>query len=125
MKLPPYRAIVRADDKWSQRELFDKFIADPAYAASLGNPAGVPISTEMVPRPVNVRQFDVINFRRQVRNCVEAARLSAGRRPDGRRSGSYKYVQRHDHAKKRIRDATGAFLQTKVKEESGVASITN
>ena len=70
----------------------------------------VPVDTLKVPLMVSKRQFDVINFRRQVRCTIERSRAITGRPVNGRRSGSFRYVQKHLHARSRVRGTDGTFV---------------
>ncbi len=61
---------------------------------------------------VNTRQFDIIQLRRSVRHTIEFARMQAGKPVDGRRITTFKYVNKHRHAKSRSRNEAGLFDQS-------------
>ena len=102
-----------------------EFLSRRAHHGSALAGVSVEIDAEKVPRLVNAKQFDAINYRRRVRTCIESARLEAGRPADGRRTGGYKYLGRHIHAQNRVRDERGTFVTTHEKEELTVSSICN
>lgn len=113
MKIQPYRKIVKADGRITQKDLFGEFISRVRSPVDI--PAGVgsdsPISDELVPRLVNPRQFEAICMRRRVRSCIEKARIDVGIPADGSRTGGYKYLKRHVVASNRARDHNGLFTK--------------
>ena len=108
-----YREIVKDDGRVSQRELLVTIMQDRAMKEENKSECLVPIDSKKVARLVNPKQYEAINFRRHVRYEIECARVSAGRPIDGRRTGKYKYLQKHIHARSRARDSSGAFVPTK------------
>lgn len=124
MKLLPYRKLVKADGKVTQKDLFRQFILTKQDANDdASKESGVQISENLVPRLVNPRQYNAINLRRRVRSCIEKARIDAGLPIDGSRpAGGFKYLQRHIIASQRARAPSGTFL--KVSSEA-VPSISN
>jgi hypothetical protein len=125
MKVLPFRAIVPDDGKTSQKQLFDGFISLVEMTTNSGSVPAVPIAGDLVPRLVNPKQFDVIQFRRQVQFCMEERRVSCGMRPDGVRIGEYKCVQRHIIAKRRPRNPSGTFQTGAAESKNELASICN
>ena len=121
-----FRKIVKDDGRISQRDLLIEFMRSREFKEEDKPTSNVPIDSQKVPHLVSSKQFVAITFRRQVRHEIECARLLAGRPIDGRRTGKYKYFQKHIHARRRVRDSNGLFVQTRLKDDDlGVASLCN
>lgn len=127
MKVKPFRKIVPNDGTISQGRLFEIHTESSLSITSRSTTDGIPLAPEKVPRLVNPKQFDAINYRRRVKMCIEMARLRSGRPVDGRRAADFKYLGRHVHALRRARNPEGTFVQErdKVTELNGFLSLGN
>jgi len=125
MKIPILRPIVKFDGKLTQRDIFMRHILrdDPNENETTSHVSGIPINHNQVPLLVSQKQFDVINFRRQIRVKIEESRLLQGRPLNGRRLGTFKYIQKHLHAQKRARDSTGVFVSTSNLESPAIEDL--
>ncbi len=106
-----YRRIVKDDGTVTQKEIVLQCMSmNKDYKDAIS--ADVPIDHSLVPRLVNARQFDVINFRRKVRFAIEKERIRCGRPADGSRTEKYKSYGKHVHALNRVREKGGSFVCT-------------
>ena len=118
-----FRPIVKDDGMTSHWEIFESFVRN---GETVGNnvEGNYPVDFSKAPITVHHKQFDTINFRRFVRFEIEKSRFKTGRPLNGRRKSSYKYVSKHNQAKRRIRNPNGSFSLVKL-EDDHVHSITN
>ena len=127
MKVKPFRKIVPNDGTISQGRLFEIHSESSLSSTHCPTSDGIPLAPEKVPRLVNPKQYDAINYRRRVRMCIEIERLRSGRPVDGRRTGNFIYVGKHVHALRRARNPEGTFVQEgdKGTELNGFLSLGN
>lgn len=125
MNPKPYRAIVSTREGFTQRQLLDAYMDRKAVFDRIHEDITVTIDRNLVPRVVDARQIDVIRLRRQVRSVIEKERVAAGKRPDGRREGAYKYLKRHESASMRPRDTLGAFSSGKLADREQPLALLN
>jgi hypothetical protein len=108
-----YRPIVRDDGSVTQKQLLLEFMTG-GHEESASSAADPEHDYSLVPRLVNAKQFDVIQFRRRVRRVIETERIRVGRPIDGSRTEKYKYYSKHVHAKNRVREKGGSFANNSV-----------
>ncbi len=121
--IPGFRPIVKDDGMHSHWEVFEAFVKRGEKVVDHAECA-YPIDHQKAPMTTHHKQFDTINFRRFVRFSVEKSRSLSGRALNGRRQKSYKYVSKHNQAKRRLRNPNGSFSLMKP-EGDHVHSITD